>query len=125
MIPPITPAGMPFAANANDGFQSELDAFTTHIGDAGAWPRFATNANRNTETQEPSAPTLVGRHIADTVQEEAPPPDILGALAAFETWYRERQPHPFGCCLTIRCRKRPSTSDDVGLARLRFDDDVS
>jgi hypothetical protein len=26
---------------------------------------------------------------------EARPPDVLGALAAFETWYRETHPHPF------------------------------
>ena len=28
-------------------------------------------------------------------EEEAPAPDVLGALAAFETWYRETHPHPF------------------------------
>jgi hypothetical protein len=33
--------------------------------------------------------------LTSVVEEEAPPPDILGALAAFETWYRETHPHPF------------------------------
>ena len=33
--------------------------------------------------------------LAPAVQEAAPPPDILGALAAFETWYRETRPQPF------------------------------
>ena len=33
--------------------------------------------------------------FAPVVQEEAPPPDILGALTAFEMWYRETHPHPF------------------------------
>lgn len=28
-------------------------------------------------------------------EEQAPPPDILGALNAFESWYRETHPHPF------------------------------
>jgi hypothetical protein len=33
--------------------------------------------------------------LAPVVDEESPPPDVLGALAAFETWYRETHPHPF------------------------------
>ena len=33
--------------------------------------------------------------LAPVVDEEAPPPDVLGALAGFETWYRETHPHPF------------------------------
>jgi hypothetical protein len=33
--------------------------------------------------------------FAPVLQEEAPPPDILGALTAFETWYRETHSHPF------------------------------
>jgi hypothetical protein len=33
--------------------------------------------------------------LAPVGEEEAPPPDVLGALAAFETWYRETHPHPF------------------------------
>jgi hypothetical protein len=33
--------------------------------------------------------------LVPVVEEEAPPPDVLGALAAFETWYRETHPHPF------------------------------
>ena len=35
--------------------------------------------------------------LASVVEKEgeAPPPDVLGALAAFETWYRETHPHPF------------------------------
>lgn len=33
--------------------------------------------------------------LAPVVDEKAPPPDVLGALAAFETWYRETHPHPF------------------------------
>jgi hypothetical protein len=28
-------------------------------------------------------------------KEEAPAPNVLGVLAAFETWYRETHPHPF------------------------------
>jgi hypothetical protein len=28
-------------------------------------------------------------------EEKAPSADVLGALAAFETWYRETHPHPF------------------------------
>lgn len=33
--------------------------------------------------------------LAPVVDEEAPPADVLGALAAFEAWYRETHPHPF------------------------------
>ncbi len=33
--------------------------------------------------------------LAPVVDPEVPPPDVLGALAAFETWYRETHPHPF------------------------------
>jgi len=33
--------------------------------------------------------------LAPVVEEKAPPPDVLAALAQFETWYRETHPHPF------------------------------
>jgi len=33
--------------------------------------------------------------LAPVVEDEAPPPDVLAALAEFETWYRETHPHPF------------------------------
>jgi hypothetical protein len=33
--------------------------------------------------------------LAPVVEEEAPLPDVLGALAAFETWYLQTHPHPF------------------------------
>ena len=33
--------------------------------------------------------------LAPIIEEKAPPPDVLAALADFETWYRETHPHPF------------------------------
>ena len=33
--------------------------------------------------------------LAPIIEEKAPPPDVLAALAQFETWYRETHPHPF------------------------------
>jgi hypothetical protein len=33
--------------------------------------------------------------LAPVVEEKGPPPDVLAALAEFETWYRETHPLPF------------------------------
>ena len=33
--------------------------------------------------------------LAPIIEEKAPPPDVLAALAQFETWYPETHPHPF------------------------------
>jgi len=33
--------------------------------------------------------------LAPSDDEDAPPPDIIGALAAFERWYGETHPNPF------------------------------
>jgi hypothetical protein len=44
--------------------------------------------------------------LAPIIEEKAPPPDVLAALAQFETWYRETLRIRSGCCSRTRCHKR-------------------